>query len=143
MPAMGRNGQPKPSELPETLKKSDAKAQRTYAKTYDAALEEYDDAERAARTAWAALKHTHEKVGDHWEEKPEYGASDDRAEAAQEGRPRGEGRTAGGVNARATKEHLMEQARELDVEGRSTMTKEELVRALEKESKRRTSGGSS
>ena len=40
------------------------KAQDTFAKTYDSALESYaDDESRAARTAYASLKHSYEKVG--------------------------------------------------------------------------------
>jgi len=49
-----------------------------------------------------------------------------------------DGATAGGVNANATKDHLYQQARDLGIAGRSTMTKSELVDALEKESSRRT-----
>ena len=47
---------------------------------HDAAAEQYGDEERAHRVAYSALKHTHEKVGDHWEPKDEYGPSDDQAE---------------------------------------------------------------
>ena len=50
--------------------------------------------------------------------------------------------TAGGVDADATKEHLYDQAQELDISGRSKMDKGEHVEALEKESKRRTSKNS-
>ena len=56
-------------DLPRTIKRSPAKARRTYAKTLDNAVEEYGDGERAHRTAMAALKHSFEKVGDHWEPK--------------------------------------------------------------------------
>jgi cation transport regulator ChaB len=55
-------------DLPGTLKRSPAKAQRTYAKTLDAAHEQYEGNEaRAHRTAMGAVKHSFEKVGDHWE----------------------------------------------------------------------------
>ena len=129
MPKTNRDGSARKSELPSTLERSSAKAQRTYAHTYDAAIEEYDgDEERAQRTAWAAVKHSFEKVGDHWEAKDERGPSDERA--ARRGRSGGE--TAGGVDANATKEHLLRRARQLDVKGRSTMTKAELVEALQK-----------
>ena len=81
MPKTNKDGSAKKSELPSTLERSSKKAQRTYAHTYDAALEQYDgDEERAQRTAWASVKHTHEKVGDHWEPKDEPGPSDERAE---------------------------------------------------------------
>lgn len=44
-------------ELPGTLRKSPAKAQRTYAETLDSAHEQYGSEERAHRTAYASLKH--------------------------------------------------------------------------------------
>lgn len=128
MPKTGKSGSPIKDELPSTLQRSDKKAQDTFAKTYDSAMEEYDDAERAARTAYASLKHTHEKVGDHWEEKEGKGPSDARA---AEGRGSSKD-TAGGVDANASKEHLYELASKLDISGRSKMTKDELVDALQK-----------
>ena len=59
----------KPSDIkvPGTLKRSPKKAQRTYAETLAAAENEYGAGERASRTAYASLKHSFEKVGDHWE----------------------------------------------------------------------------
>ncbi len=129
MPKTNKDGSAKQSELPSTLQRSSKKAQRTFAHTYDAALDQYDgDEERAHRTAFASLKHTHEKVSDHWEAKDEPGPSDERAER---GGPSG-GESAGGVDANATKEHLMGLAKRLDVKGRSRMTKAELVEALQK-----------
>ncbi|MCC3272186.1 ChaB family protein [Arthrobacter zhangbolii] len=128
MPKTGKSGSPIKDELPSTLQRSDKKAQDTFAKTYDSAMEEYDDAERAARTAYASLKHTHEKVGDHWEEKEGKGPSDARA---AEGRGSSKD-TAGGVDANASKEHLYELASKLEISGRSKMTKDELVDALQK-----------
>ncbi len=129
MPKTNKDGSPKQSELPSTLKRSGEKAQETFTHTYDSAMEQYDDEERAARTAYASLKHTHEKVGDHWEPKEEYGPSDDRAK--QRG-PGADAPTAGGVDANASKAHLMDLARRLDVKGRSSMSKDELVEALQK-----------
>ena len=128
MPKTGKNDSAKKSELPSTLQRSDQKAQDTFAKTYDSAMEEYNDGERAARTAYAALKHTHEKVGDHWEEKDGKGPSDAKA---AEGRNSSK-KTAGGVDANTTKEHLYDLASTLDISGRSKMTKDELVDALQK-----------
>ncbi|ACV79344.1 ChaB family protein [Nakamurella multipartita] len=129
MPKSTKSGAAKHSELPSTLQRSDEKAQRTYAHTYDSAMEQYDgDERRANQTAFAALKHTHEKVGDHWEPKQEWGPSDAHAERGRDDpHP-----TAGGVDANASKEHLYELARRLDVKGRSSMTKDELVQALQK-----------
>ena len=123
-----KSGKAKTSELPGTLQRSDAKAQRTYAKTLDSAEEQYDDEERAHRVAFAALKHTHEKVGDHWEPKEEYGPSDAQAE----GDVTTDRETAGGVDANASKKHLYELATRLEVKGRSKMSKSELVEALQK-----------
>ncbi|MEH3079087.1 MAG: ChaB family protein [Quadrisphaera sp.] len=127
-----KTGKVREGELPSTLQRSDAKAQATFAKAHDSAEETYADEpnteERARRTAFSALKHTHEKVGDHWEPKPDgrTGPSDAQAEGgAGTDRP-----TAGGVDANATKEHLLDLARRLDVPGRSSMTKDELVTAL-------------
>jgi ChaB/Rho termination factor, N-terminal domain len=128
MPKTGKDGHARDEELPSTLQRSGEKAQDTFAKTYDAALDQYDDEERASRTAYASLKHTHEKVGDRWEEKDEYGPSDAHAEGGRDSRAP----TAGGVDANASKQHLYEVAQRLDIEGRSYMTKKELVDAIRK-----------
>jgi cation transport regulator ChaB len=135
MPKTTKSGAAKQSELPATLQRSDEKAQRTYAHAYDAAIEQYDgDEEAAHRVAFAALKHTHEKVGDSWRPKEESGPSDQRAEE-------GFGSTAptaGGVDANASKAHLYDVAKELDIAGRSSMTKDELVSAIDRENDRRS-----
>jgi cation transport regulator ChaB len=114
-------------ELPATLKRSPKKAQRTFAETHDAAVEQYGEGERAHRTAFSSLKRGFEKVGDHWEPKDEKGPSDEAAETPGKG-----GQAAGGVDANASKAHLYELAKRLDVEGRSRMSKDELVEALQK-----------
>ena len=117
----------KKEDLPGTLERSPAKAQRTYEKALDAAHEQYGDEERAHRTAFAAVKHSFEKVGDHWEPKDQKGPSDDRA--ARGGRSGGE--SAGGVDVRGhTKDELYERAKGLGVKGRSRMTKMELGQAI-------------
>jgi cation transport regulator ChaB len=69
MPKIDKNGKPIKEELPGTIKRSPAKAQRTFAEAHDHAADEYGDEERAHRVAYGALKHTHEKRGDHWEPK--------------------------------------------------------------------------
>jgi hypothetical protein len=135
MPKVTKSGKAKESELPSTLKRSDDKAKRTFAKTHDAAAEEYGEGERAHRVAYSALKHSYEKVGDHWEEKDQRGPSDERAES---GGPRAKGDTAEGVDANASKKHLVELARRLDIPGRSTMTKDDLVSAIQKANRRET-----
>jgi cation transport regulator ChaB len=138
MPKTDRSGKPKKDELPSTLQRSPAKAQRTFAKTYDSAAETYGPGERAARTAFSAVKHSFEKVGDHWEPKDEKGPSDAQAERdTSSGSPKARP-TAGGVNANATKKHLYELAQRLEVPGRSSMTKEQLVEAIGKANDRAT-----
>ena len=128
MPKTSKSGKPKQDELPSTLQHSDAKAQRTFTKAHDSAAESYGEGERAHRTAYAALKHTHEKVGDHWEPKDSKGPSDEQAKGG-----RGTGKkTQEGVNATASKKHLQDVARRLDISGRSTMDKNELVEAIKK-----------
>src|SRR5690349_25104718 len=99
---------PAKDELPSTLKRSPAKAQETWAKTHDSAVEEYGEGERAHRTAFASLKHSFEKVGDHWESKEHKGPSDEQAARSRSQKP---GRTAGGADANASKKHLMDGAR--------------------------------
>ena len=79
MPKTTKSGAVKKSELPSTLQKSSAKAQRTFAKAHDAAVKQYGDDERAHRVAYDALKHSFEKIGDHWEAKAQKGPSDSRA----------------------------------------------------------------
>lgn len=103
----------KDEDIPDTLERSPDKVQRTYEQTLDSAHEQYDDEERAHRTAWASVKEVAEKEGDHWELKD--GGS-------------------GGDGDGHTKEELYDRAKELDVEGRSKMDKDELRRAVEKES---------
>ena len=123
--------------LPATLQRSSPKAQRTYAETLESAEEQYDgDEARAHRVAFSSLKHSYEKVGDHWEAKEQRGPSD--AQAAQSGaaardRPLP---TAEGVDANASKAHLLEVAKRLEIRGRSRMTKEVLVEAIMKANRR-------
>ncbi|GAA1348439.1 ChaB family protein [Arthrobacter koreensis] len=134
MPKTTKAGKAKKSELPSTLERSDQKAQDTFAKTYDSAMDEYGNEQRAAQTAYASLKHTYEKVGDHWEPKDSKGPSDKKAE---EGR-RSNAKTAGGVDANATKDHLYDVASKLEITGRSRMTKDELVEAIQKANEKET-----
>ncbi|OBA60165.1 cation transport regulator ChaB [Mycobacterium sp. 1100029.7] len=133
MPKTTKSGSAKKDELPSTLRRSSPKAQRTFAKAHDAAAEEYGSEERAHRVAYAAVKHSFEKVGDHWEAKDQKGPSDERAEG---GGPRNTAPSAEGVDANASKKHLLDIARRLDVRGRSTMSKAELVDAIVKENRR-------
>jgi len=129
---------PGEQELPSTLERSPKKAQRTWVKAHDAAVEEYGEGERAHRTAFAALKHSYEKVGDHWEAKDRKGPSDPQAQKSGSAARASGGSTAGGVDANATKSHLMGIAKKLDVRGRSRMSKSELVEAIQKANDRET-----
>lgn len=121
----------KTSELPSTVRRSSAKAQRTYAKTLESAHEQYASEERAHRTAMASLKHTFERKGDRWVEKNRKGPSDPRARLGGKAAREGRGQTYGGVDLYGnTKEELYERARRLGVEGRSKMNKKELAKAI-------------
>jgi hypothetical protein len=118
-------------ELPDTLRRSPAKAQRTWIEVHDAAVEQYGEGERAHRTAFAALKHSFEKVGDRWVPKKEKGPSDPRAKGTTAQKRRGQGEAFGGVDYYGhTKDELYERAKRLGVKGRSRMTKRELARAI-------------
>ena len=118
-------------DLPSTLERSSAKVRRTYEEALDAAHEQYrGDEERAHRTAWAAVKHIAEKKGDRWVLKDEAGPSDERAARGRRFAREGRGETHGGINANKTKRELYEDAKRAGIEGRSEMTKDELIDAL-------------
>ncbi|TLP52853.1 ChaB family protein [Microbispora triticiradicis] len=121
-------------ELPSTLERSPKEAQETWIKAHDSAVETYGEGERAHRTAFSALKHSFEKVGDHWEKKKGRGPSD---EQARKSTPK-QGETAEGVDANASKQHLYDVASRLGIPGRSKMTKDELVDAIKKANRRAT-----
>ena len=125
---------PAREELPSTIKRSPHHAQEIWIEAHDSAVESYGEGERAHRTAFAALKHKYEKVGDHWEEKEHAGPSDARAAGGRDT----PADTKGGVDANASKAHLLELARRLQVTGRSSMTKRELVDAIQRANDRET-----
>ncbi|MFI9288710.1 ChaB family protein [Streptomyces werraensis] len=123
-------------EMPSTLERSSKDAQRTWIKAHDSAVEQYGEGERAHRVAYGALKHTYEKVGDHWERKEggRKGPSDPRsAKPRQQG-----GRSGEGVDENASKEHLYGLARRLGIDGRSRMSKSELLDAIRKANRSET-----
>ncbi|HEX2045754.1 MAG TPA: ChaB family protein, partial [Gaiellaceae bacterium] len=70
------NLMPAREEMPDTIRRSSQKAQRTWAKAHDAAVAQYGEGERAHRTAFSALKHSFQKKGDRWVAKAEKGPSD-------------------------------------------------------------------
>ncbi|HVM39787.1 MAG TPA: ChaB family protein [Acidimicrobiia bacterium] len=114
-------------DLPGTIERSPKEAQETYAKALESAHETYDDEEAAHRVAYSALKHSFEKVGDHWEPKDEKGPSDPQAKGGRDT----DRETAGGVDVEgSTKDELYERAKKLGIEGRSNMDKMELAKAI-------------
>jgi cation transport regulator ChaB len=129
MPKTKGSGRPRKQELPSTLQRSPEKAQRTWAKAHDSAVETYGEGQRAHRVAYSALKHEFEKRGDRWVPKDGKGPSDPRA---KEPRAReGKGKTYGGVDVEgSSKQELYERAKELGVRGRSSMSKDELAEAI-------------
>lgn len=123
-------------DMPSTLERSPQGAQRTWVKAHDSAIKEYGEGRRAQQVAYGALKHEYEKVGDHWERKEggRKGPSDPRS-----ARPRQQGGRSGeGVDEGASKEHLYSVARRLGVEGRASMNKSELLKAIRKANRSET-----
>lgn len=119
------------TELPSTLRRSSSKAQRTWVKTHDNAVERYGEGERAHRAAFASLKHSFKKSGDRWVPKEKPGPSDPRSKGSTASKRRGEGATFGGVDYFGeTKDSLYRRARRLGVPGRSKMSKADLAAAL-------------
>jgi ChaB protein len=122
---------PARESMPDTIKRSPAKAQRTWAKTHDSAVKEYGEGARAHRTAMAALKHSFEKKGDRWVAKDHKGPSDPRAKRGGKEAREGKGETFGGVDYEgSSKQELYERAKQLEITHRSQMSKKELARAI-------------
>ena len=116
--------------MPSTVERSPKKAQDIWVEVHDSAVKEYGEGRRAHMTAFAALKHQFEKVGDHWAPKGHKGPSDTRAAS---GHSAPKGRTHGGVDVLgSTKRELYERARKLGVRGASRMDKGELADAIAK-----------
>ena len=129
---------PAKQDMPSTIRRSPKRAQEVWAKAHDSAVESYGEGERSHRTAFAALKHEFQKVGDHWEPKDGKGPSDEQASRRGAAARNRRGGTAGGVDANASKSELYDIARKLGVEGRSSMTKDQLVKAIDKANKKET-----
>jgi cation transport regulator ChaB len=129
VPKTTKQGKARTEELPGTIRRSPKKAQRTFAKAHDSAVEEYGEGQRAHRVAYGALKHTFEKKGDRWVPKDGKGPSDPRSKDPNA--RRNHGKTFGGVDFEGhTKKELYDRAARLDVRGRSKMSKEELAEAI-------------
>lgn len=126
------------ADLPAPLKRSPAKAKRTYRETLASAEETYDGDQQAAhRVAYSALKHSFEREGDRWTEKDERGPSDPQAKRRGAAARRSGGETFGGVDVEGhTKAELYERARSLDVKGRSSMSKADLGHAIQRAQQR-------
>lgn len=125
-----RNGREPESGMPSTVQRSDDHAQDIWREAHDSAVDTYGEGGRAHRVAYAALKHVYRKSGDRWVRKDRKGPSD--PQAARGGPGPAKAKTAGGrvASTEATKSDLMDQARELDIPGRSKMNKRELADAI-------------
>jgi cation transport regulator ChaB len=66
-------------ELPSTIERSDAHAQRIWKETHDSAVRSYGEGRRAHMVAFASLKHSYRKEGDRWVRKSRRGPSDPQA----------------------------------------------------------------
>jgi cation transport regulator ChaB len=115
-------------DLPSTIERSDKHAQDIYAETHDSAVKTYGEGGRAHRAAYASLKHQYRKSGDKWVPKDRPGASDPQAAGGLDTRRM----TAGGydVGPGASKQTLLDEARDLGIKGRSQMDKDELRKAI-------------
>jgi hypothetical protein len=119
------------TSMPSTVKRSAAKAQRTFTKVEANAEKEYGRGERARRTAFAVLKRGFEKEGDRWVPKARKGPSDPRSTKSTAEKRAGTGETYGGVDAMGhTRAELYERAKRAGIPGRSSMSKGELAKAL-------------
>jgi cation transport regulator ChaB len=124
----------KKRDMPSTVQRSPAKAQRTFGKTHDSAVQQYGEGSQAHRTAFAALKHSFEKEGDRWAPKDRKGPSDPRSARTTAEKRQGKGETFGGVDYYGhTRQELYDRARALGIEGRSRMSKKDLARAIAKQ----------
>jgi len=126
--------------MPSTIRRSSEEAQDTWVKAHDSAVDQYGEGERAHRTAYSALKHKFEKIGDRWRKKRggAKGPSDAQARKSTPQSRQRPAKTAEGVDANAGKQHLYEVAKDLGIEGRSSMTKNQLVDAIKKANRRET-----
>ena len=127
------------SDIPRTIQRSDKHAQEIYKKTHDSAVETYGEGRRAHMTAFAALKHSYKKEGDHWVAKKHRGPSDPQAArgptTARKSTDRDRAKTGGGKEVPMeewSKDDLYNRAQALDIKGRSKMSKEDLVEAVKK-----------
>jgi ChaB len=65
-PKSSRHSLPPAGELPGTLKHSPEEAQDTFTRALASAVQASGEGDQALRAAYAELKRTFEKCGDHW-----------------------------------------------------------------------------
>ena len=106
---------PASQELPSTLERSEKHAQALWSKAHDSAVKEYGE-------------------GDHWERKAENGPSERKAAGGRDT----DAPTEEGVDANASKAHLLDIAKRLDISGRTRMTKDELIDEIKRANRRET-----
>jgi ChaB len=77
VPKCSRHSLPSASELPGTLKRSPEEAQDTFTRALTSAVQASGEGDQALRAAYAELKRTFERRGDHWipEQAPSPGVS--------------------------------------------------------------------
>jgi cation transport regulator ChaB len=140
---MPRDRTERGGEVPSTIRRSDKHAQEIWKETHDSAVETYGEGERAHRTAFASLKHSYKKEGDHWVQKEHRGPSDPQAARGPTTRHKSTdepaAKTGGGrvVDDGMSKDELYERAKKLDIRGRSKMDKEQLASAVHEASEKR------
>ncbi len=135
MPKTTKRGTAKKSELPSTLaevaRQGAADLRQGARRGRRAVRRGRAGAPRRLRRAEAQLREGRRPLGAEGRE----GAVRHRARS---GGPNPTGTSAEGVDANASKTHLMDVARRLDISGRSTMTKIQLVNAIKKANRRAT-----
>jgi hypothetical protein len=119
---------PTRKDIPKTLKRSPKKAQDTYAAAHDSAVKEYGEGERATAPRCRPSNTRPRRSATTGSPKVEKGPSDPKAAGGHGSKAK----TAGGVDANASKEHLLSVAKRLDISGRTKMTKSDLVDAIRK-----------
>lgn len=125
--------------MPPTVRRSPQEAQETWIKAHDSAADQYGEGDRAQRTAYTALQHKYEKVGDRWRRKVgrRQDVSGGSGRRGAKGPRPGPAVAPDRVDPRASKHDLYSLARELEVAGRSRMTKDQLVEEIRKAKRRR------
>ncbi len=129
MRMISKKGKVRTKRLPGAVARSGKKAQRAFAEAHDAAAREHGEGERALRIAFDALKDKFEKVGKRWERKAKAPTAPAPQRPAAGARQRA---TAPAADASATKAQLYEIAKRLDIAGRSTMSKGDLLQAIQR-----------